>query len=171
MFEAEAHREGRLALFRSNELSIAMSKMYLKEKFGYDCTDESVLKKFPRGFDQLKRFGEAADKEAFTNKALKRQVQLIVESETAFPPRTWFQWISGVSSKGVTALLRRALKQDIGIAEIVDIGGMSKAAFINAFVDTNIFRPTNEGKFSLQFDVTRIAVKQVVGESNRWFAA
>ena len=106
----------------------------------------------------------AADKDAFANDSLAKQVVPVKKAVKAFPPRTWFEWMLGISSKGSLALLRRALKDDIDIFDIVDLGGMSQEDFINAFVITNIFRPTNQGKFSLQFDVTRLAVKAVVAD-------
>ena len=61
-------------------------------------------------------------------------------------------------------LLSLALSQSISFIEIQEIGGLSEKRFIDQFVKTNIFRPNKwDRTYTLQFDVTRVAVKKALG--------
>jgi hypothetical protein len=159
MFEAEANREGRFRVYRYNELPLEMSKNYLKEKFDYKG-DEVLLKQIPRAFDILAAFGAAKNKESFAQKSFAKHAKNIEKSIEAFPLDVKHQG----EAKGPKALYQKALKEDIGIKDIVHIGGMTEEQFIQAFVTTNIFRPTDESTWTLQFDVVRLAAEKVVGQ-------
>ena len=147
MFEDEAVREKRLRIFHSNELSLEMSKKYLKAKFNYDCPDDTLLQQIPRTFVRLQGFGGSDNKIEYAERILKRQVKKITKSITTGEES---------SQKRLEALLSLALSQSIGFDEIYE--------FIDQFVKTNIFRPNKrDGTYTFQFDATRLAVKIALG--------
>ena len=147
MFEDEAVREKRLRIFHSNELSLEMSKKYLKAKFNYDCPDDTLLQQIPRTFVRLQGFGGSDNKIEYAERILKRQVKKITKSIMTGEES---------SQKRLEALLSLALSQSIGFDEIYE--------FIDQFVKTNIFRPNKrDGTYTFQFDATRLAVKIALG--------
>ena len=155
MFEDEAVREERLRIFHSNELSLEMSKKYLKAKFNYDCPDDTLLQQIPRTFVSLQGFGLSGNKIKYAVDTLKSHVKKIKKSITTGDKS---------SQKRLEALLSLALSQSIGFIEIYKIGGLTEEQFIDQFVKTNIFRPNKrDGTYTFQFDATRLAVKIALG--------
>ena len=155
MFEDEANREQRLRIFQSNELSLEISKKYLKAKFNYDCPDDTLLQQIPRTFVSLQDFGECGNKFEYAVDTLDSHVKKITKSITKDEES---------SQKRLEALLSLALSQSIGFIEIHKIGGLTEEQFIDQFVKTNIFRPNKRnGTYTFQFDVTRLAVKIALG--------
>jgi hypothetical protein len=121
--------------------------------------------KFSRRFDTLGSFALEKDKDAVV-KSLEAEVNKITKSINKFPTLSWLEWIIEVPKKNIKSLLGEAPRHNINNSDIVHIGRLTEKEFMESFVNTNIFRPTPEENYTLQFDVTRVAVQQVVGKTN-----
>lgn len=150
MFEDEEDREGRLILFRAIELSLDMSKAFLKENYGCEV-DESLLKLLPRNFNNLPSLGESVDKKLYVAIRYARifeSISKLVEYNS--------------SKDQLLKLLAVAVKREITVKDIHDIARLSMYEFHRLFVETNILYETNFKTYSFQFDATRSAVEKLI---------
>jgi len=73
----QAEREPRLRLLLAKELSVDISKKFLKKYYQLDSVDVLHLRKIPRTFSKLQDYGQAPDKEFFVAEQFSGTIQKI----------------------------------------------------------------------------------------------
>ena len=158
MFQAESHREARLGLFLAKELSLEVSRNYLQKvkRLKPEDVNDELLQQFPRTFTKLRDFAGADDRREFADESLKLGVYKIKEAKEKS------------LNADLYALLKLALERPIDIDDYVNCR-LSKTKFIELCVQSNILQPTRSGDYEIQFDVTRKAIENVLGEITQLF--
>jgi hypothetical protein len=140
-FQVEAHRERRLMLFYSSELSIEASTAFLKQSEKIENFEVSDLYCFPRIFSNLHNFGESRDKKAFVD-------------EFTESCRVSLQKLSSEQRD----LLQMALSQAVDMNDYKNCKLTERQ--VMDMVDLNILTQTSTGKFKIKFDVWRQAIEK-----------
>jgi hypothetical protein len=107
---------------------------------------------FPRTFNRLEDYTNSDDKEQFALKFLGLEIDKV---EKSFSPE--------LNPQNVNKLYQLSLMRSVGYRDYYRTYGITKSQFLRYFVKTNIFQQLEDGSFKLQYDVTRTAVKSVLG--------
>lgn len=143
-------------------ISFLRSLCFTKQAKHY-VGDSKVMRRFPHTFASRRSYGKAKDKYEYARKAFENEKDEIEKSLRCCSD-VWIPFY-----RPVPQLYEFALERPITRGDYTIICGLTESQVLVAFVKTNIFQPTDDGEFVLQFDVTKGAVAETLQDKMKWY--
>jgi len=137
ILQDQVTREPRLRIFLAKELSIDISKKFLKKYYQLDNVDVLHLQKIPRTFSNLQSYGEASDKESFVEVQFHNKIEVLMR----LPPKQ-------------LEFIMKARSHPVGR---IDYTTELSEEDVKAMVAANLLYKNMAGRYEIQFDSIALA--------------